>query len=165
MIQQFETIQKASKENVDAALKAFGATSKGVQALAVEATDYAKKSFEAGTATIEKLAGVKTAMALKYGARHAIDAGKDDVLARVNELTGGDGADVVIEAVGLPATFTQAIDLACFAGRVVYIGYSKAPVTYDTKYFNMKELDIHGSRNATIDDFKAVIAYLASFGG
>ena len=60
MIQQFETIQKASKENVDAALKAFGATSKGVQALAVEATDYAKKSFEAGTATIEKLAGVKT---------------------------------------------------------------------------------------------------------
>lgn len=60
MIQQFETFQKASKENVDAALKAFGATSKGVQAIAVEATDYAKKSFEAGTATLEKLAGVKT---------------------------------------------------------------------------------------------------------
>jgi hypothetical protein len=60
MIQQFETIQKASKENVDAALKAFGVTSKGVQTIAVEATDYAKKSFEAGTAAIEKLAGVKT---------------------------------------------------------------------------------------------------------
>ena len=60
MIQQFETIQKASKENVDAALKAFGATSKGVQSIAVEATDYAKKSFEASTATLEKLAGVKT---------------------------------------------------------------------------------------------------------
>ena len=60
MIQQFDTIQKASKENVDAALKAFGATSKGVQTIAVEATDYAKKSFEAGTAALEKLAGVKT---------------------------------------------------------------------------------------------------------
>ena len=60
MIQQFETIQKASKDNVDAALKAFGATSKGVQTIAVETTDYAKKSFEAGTATLEKLAGVKT---------------------------------------------------------------------------------------------------------
>jgi hypothetical protein len=57
---QFETFQKASKDNVDAALKAFGATSKGVQTIAVEATDYAKKSFEAGTAVIEKLAGVKT---------------------------------------------------------------------------------------------------------
>ena len=60
MIQQFETIQKASKDNVDAALKAFGTTSKGVQAIAVETTDYAKKSFEAGTAAIEKLSGVKT---------------------------------------------------------------------------------------------------------
>lgn len=60
MMQQFETFQKASKDNVDAALKAFGATSKGVQTIAVEATDYAKKSFEAGTATLEKLAGVKT---------------------------------------------------------------------------------------------------------
>jgi hypothetical protein len=60
MIQQFETLQKASKENVDAALKAFGATSKGVQTIATEATDYAKKSFEAGTAAIEKLSGVKT---------------------------------------------------------------------------------------------------------
>lgn len=60
MIPQFETFQKASKENVDAALKAFGATSKGVQTIAVEASDYAKKSFEASTATLEKLAGVKT---------------------------------------------------------------------------------------------------------
>ena len=60
MIQQFETIQKASKDNVDAALKAFGATSKSVQTIAVEATDYAKKSFETSTATFEKLASVKT---------------------------------------------------------------------------------------------------------
>lgn len=60
MMQQFETIQKASKENVDAALKAFGSTSKSVQTLAVEVTDYAKKSFETGTATLEKLAAVKT---------------------------------------------------------------------------------------------------------
>ncbi|WP_237154726.1 zinc-binding alcohol dehydrogenase family protein [Oryzibacter oryziterrae] len=108
--------------------------------------------------------GDKTQMALRYGARHAIDAAKEDVVARVNEITGGDGADVVIEAVGLPATFTQSIDIACFSGRVVYIGYSKAPVSYETKWFNMKELDIMGSRNATIDDFQAVITYLEGLG-
>lgn len=102
----------------------------------------------------------KIAKAAAYGARHTIDAGGEDVAARVAELTGGDGADVVIEAVGLPATFTQAIDLVGFSGRVVYIGYSKAPVTYDTKFFNLKELDILGSRNATAEDFRAVIAYL-----
>ncbi|MBC7739829.1 MAG: zinc-binding alcohol dehydrogenase family protein [Candidatus Saccharibacteria bacterium] len=104
--------------------------------------------------------GDKTAMARRYGARHTIDAGTEDVMARVADLTDGHGADVVIEAVGLPATFTQAIDLVCYSGRVVYIGYSKAPVTYDTKFFNLKELDILGSRNALRQDFDAVIRYL-----
>jgi threonine dehydrogenase-like Zn-dependent dehydrogenase len=48
----------------------------------------------------------------------------------------------------------------CFAGRVVYIGYAKAPVAYETKYFILKELDILGSRNSTIEDFRAVVAML-----
>ena len=67
---------------------------------------------------------------------------------------------MVVEAVGLPATFTQAIDIVCFCGRVVYIGYCKAPVAYDTKFFNLKELDIMGSRNALRGDFHAVIRWL-----
>jgi 2-desacetyl-2-hydroxyethyl bacteriochlorophyllide A dehydrogenase len=104
--------------------------------------------------------GDKTRMARSYGAAHAIDPGTEDVPARVLDLTGGDGADVVIEAVGLPATFTQSIDLACFSGRVVYIGYSKAPVSYETRFFNLKELDILGSRNALRADFEAVIAWM-----
>ncbi|MCP8937417.1 zinc-binding alcohol dehydrogenase family protein [Alsobacter sp. SYSU M60028] len=98
--------------------------------------------------------------ARRWGAAHTIDASQEDVAARVNELTSGDGADVVVEAVGLPATFRQSIDLVCFSGRVVYIGYSKSEVAYDTKFFNLKELDIMGSRNATVDDFRAVIAFL-----
>ncbi len=106
--------------------------------------------------------GAKTIMARRYGAAHTIDAAAEDVAARVAELTQGHGADVVIEAVGLPATFTQSIELACFSGRVVYIGYSKALVTYDTKFFNLKELDIMGSRNALPEDFHAVIGYLES---
>ena len=60
MNQQIETLQKTSKDNIDATLKAFDVASKGVQTIATEAADYAKKSFEAGTATLEKLAGVKT---------------------------------------------------------------------------------------------------------
>ena len=102
----------------------------------------------------------KTRLARRYGAAHVIDAGKEDVAARVAELTNGDGVDVVIEAVGLPSTFTQAIDLVAFAGRVVYIGYAKEPVSYKTQFFNLKELDIMGSRNATSEDFQAVIRYL-----
>ena len=60
MIQQFETIQKFGKDNVDASLKSFGTISKGAQAIAVEAADYAKRSFEQGTAALERLVGART---------------------------------------------------------------------------------------------------------
>lgn len=60
MIQQFESFQKLGKDNVEAALKTFGAVTKGAQAIAAESADYAKKSFDQGTAALEKLAGVKT---------------------------------------------------------------------------------------------------------
>ncbi|MCF8480416.1 MAG: zinc-binding alcohol dehydrogenase family protein [Rhodospirillum sp.] len=104
----------------------------------------------------------KIDIARRHGAAEAVDAamGTEAVNARILELTNGEGADVVVEAVGLPATFTQAIDIVAFSGRVVYIGYAKEPVTYKTQFFNLKELDILGSRNATIDDFRAVIDYL-----
>ena len=70
------------------------------------------------------------------------------------------GPDVIVEAVGLPRTFRGAVEEVCFAGRVVYIGYAKAAVEYETKYFVQKEIDIMGSRNATPEDFKTVISML-----
>ena len=105
----------------------------------------------------------KRELALQFGAVHALPDG-EDVVAKVQELTNDDGVDIAFEAVGLPITFTQAVDLAGFAGRVVYVGYSKAPVTYQTQFFNLKELDIMGSRNATLADFEAVIAHLEKLG-
>ena len=105
----------------------------------------------------------KRELALQFGATHVLPSG-EDVVQKVMELTGDDGVDVAFEAVGLPISFTQAVDLACFAGRVVYVGYSKAPVTYQTQFFNLKELDIMGSRNATLIDFEAVVAHLEKLG-
>ena len=57
---QLDSLQKFSKDNADATLKVLGVVSKGAQAIAVEATDFAKKSFEQSTATLEKLAGART---------------------------------------------------------------------------------------------------------
>jgi len=106
----------------------------------------------------------KLALARRFGASHTVDASVQDVVAVIAELTADDGVDVAFEAVGTPATFTQCIALAGFAGRVVYVGYSKAPVTYETQVFNLKELDILGSRNATLEDFHAVVAHLEALG-
>jgi hypothetical protein len=60
MVKNFEDLQQVGKENVDVALKSFGALSKSAQAIAVEVADYQKKAFEDGTATLEKLFGVKS---------------------------------------------------------------------------------------------------------
>lgn len=49
-----------------------------------------------------------------------------------------------------------------FSGRVVYVGYAKQPVSYQSAQFLMKELDIRGSRNATVADFRAVLAVMES---
>jgi len=60
MLKNFEDFQKLGKDNVDVALKQFGTVSKGWQAIATEFADYSKKSFEEGSAALEKLFGAKT---------------------------------------------------------------------------------------------------------
>ena len=104
----------------------------------------------------------KLEVAKKAGAAETINSLKESLHDKLQVLTNGNGPDVVIEAVGLPATFRAAVDEVCFSGRVVYIGYAKEPVSYETKYFVMKELDILGSRNATQKNFSDVIKVLES---
>ncbi|MEM8798182.1 MAG: phasin family protein [Pseudomonadota bacterium] len=55
-----EDFQKLSKDNMDAALANVGIVTKTFQSIATETADYSKKSFEEGSATVEKLLGVKT---------------------------------------------------------------------------------------------------------
>lgn len=60
MVQSFENASKAGKEFIDSSLKNFASISKNVQALAVEATDYSRKSFEDGAAAFEKLVAARS---------------------------------------------------------------------------------------------------------
>lgn len=60
MFQNFEEIQKIGKETTDIAMKNFNTVSKGMQAIAVEVAEYQKKSFEDGTAALEKLFGARS---------------------------------------------------------------------------------------------------------
>lgn len=60
MFENFENLQKIGKDNVDVALKSFGAASKGIQAIASEVAEFQKKSFEEGSVALEKLLGAKT---------------------------------------------------------------------------------------------------------
>ena len=103
----------------------------------------------------EKLALVRT-----LGVKYTINSKTENVHERLQTFTQGFGPDVVIEAVGSPVTYVMAVEEVAFTGRVVCIGYAKSDVTFQTKLFVQKELDIRGSRNALPADFRAVIHYL-----
>jgi 2-desacetyl-2-hydroxyethyl bacteriochlorophyllide A dehydrogenase len=102
----------------------------------------------------------KLQLARSAGGTHSINSTRESLHERLLELTNGRGPDAVIEAIGTPATFRAAVEEVAFTGRVVYIGYAKEPVSYETRFFVQKELDILGSRNAQPEDFRSVIAML-----
>ncbi|MBQ7511139.1 MAG: zinc-binding alcohol dehydrogenase family protein [Prevotella sp.] len=102
----------------------------------------------------------KLALARQMGAAYSVNTLTENVHERLLEMTGGFGPDVVIEAVGSPITYQMAVNEVAFTGRVICIGYAKTDVSFQTKLFVQKELDIRGSRNAQPSDFRAVIHYL-----
>ncbi len=102
----------------------------------------------------------KLAIAKSMGAGYALNTLSERFSDELREITAGHGPDVIIEAVGSPATYQMAVNEVAFTGRVTCIGYSKSDVTFQTRLFVQKELDIRGSRNAMPMDFEAVIKYL-----
>jgi len=101
----------------------------------------------------------KLELVRSFGVKYTLNANETGTLERIKKITNGEGADVCIEAVGVPSTYVLAIDAVAFAGRVVYIGYSKKEVLFDTSLFVKKELTICGSRNVLFE-FGPVIEML-----
>jgi threonine dehydrogenase-like Zn-dependent dehydrogenase len=103
----------------------------------------------------------KMEIARKAGVAHTINTKKADLHEALSEITKGEGPDVIIEAVGNSQTYRAAVDEVAYTGRIVYIGYAKKPVEYETGMFVRKEIEIYGSRNCEKEvDFPAAIAYL-----
>ncbi len=98
--------------------------------------------------------------AKKIGATHIINTKRANLHDELNRLLEGNAPDVVVEAAGNPITYRAAIEEVAFTGRMVCIGYAKNEISFSTKLWVQKELDILGSRNATPKDFEDVISLL-----
>ena len=101
----------------------------------------------------------KLELVKSFGVEHTINANQPNILKQIKEITNGEGANVCIEAVGSASTYILAVDAVAFAGRVVYIGYAKKEIQFNTSLFVKKELTIFGSRNALFE-FRPVIQML-----
>ncbi|MFI6444553.1 S-(hydroxymethyl)mycothiol dehydrogenase [Kitasatospora sp. NPDC050543] len=85
----------------------------------------------------------KLATAQRLGATHTVNSRERDAVEAIRELTGGNGADVVIEAVGRPETYRQAFYARDLAGTVVLVGVPTPEMTLE-----LPLLDVFGRGGA-----------------
>lgn len=109
------------------------------------------------TTIISELTQARKEKATSSGvADHVLDPGKEDVPARVRELTGGAGADVAFECAGVNAVLDTMLDAVRPGAVVVNVSIWGAPATIDMQKIVLKEIDLRGTI-AYVRDHPAVI--------
>jgi len=124
--------------------------------------------------TAKKMGAAKTIMidliqerldfAQKLGADATVNSGKEDATTAVHSLTGGYGADIVIEAIGLPATWEQALKLVRKGGTVLEFGGCPpgTQIRLDTELLHYGEVAVRGAFHATPVHFRKALSLIAS---
>ena len=149
----------------------------GIQRAGVKAGD---KVLVVGAGTIGVLAAIaaksrgaevwicdvapkKLEYAMKFGLEGTIlNTGAEAFDKAWRDITDNNGFDVTVECVGLPSTFQNCLDAACFGARVAVIGVGKHNIDLDFTIIQKKELNIYGSRNAMTRDFVELIDVVRS---
>jgi len=110
------------------------------------------------------LVGERLSYAQKLGADETINGGKEKVIERILQLTGGYGADVVIEAIGLPATWEQALKLARKGGTVLEFGGCPpgTEIKLNAEQLHYGELTVLGTFHTTPLHFRKALNLVAS---
>ena len=111
--------------------------------------------------TVVEPAAERRAAVAALGAERVLDPTATDVVSDVREHTGGAGARVVIDAAGVPASFTAALGVAAPRGRVVTVAAYMEPVSYNPTDVMMRELEIVSSFSYN-GEFDAVIEHMAA---
>lgn len=138
----------------------------GAGKLGLAVLDVLCHSASPGSAIIVDVHPSRLAIARKLGAEHVLDATATDPVERVMELTGGEGADCVIECVGhwhpVPGQeppVAQAVRMVRTAGRIVTAGLGEAPSPVHFKTLVIKEAQIIASR-VTLGEFPRALRLL-----
>ena len=109
----------------------------------------------------------KLEMGREFGATHTVNAAEDDPVARIKELTGGEGVHYAFEAIGLvEAPFVQSVLCTRKRGVTVWVGHApdNTPVTIDARDLMMEKTIIgsmYGTSRPQIEFPKLVSLYKA----
>jgi 2-desacetyl-2-hydroxyethyl bacteriochlorophyllide A dehydrogenase len=105
----------------------------------------------------DRLAFCRDVLGLGDGLPADADTGE-----RLSELTGSDFFDVVFDATGNTAAMEQSFGWVAHGGTLVFVGVVRTDIRFSDPDFHKREMTLKGSRNATIEDFREVLAAIRS---
>ena len=122
------------------------------------------KKRGAGRAIVMDLSRQRLDAAQELGADHVIQAGQEDQVKKVRELTSGKGADVVIESAGLPETWENAIGMTRPGGVTLLFGgcRSGTSISIETDIMHYGELTVKGSFHHTPSCVEKALSLISS---
>jgi L-iditol 2-dehydrogenase len=122
------------------------------------------KKMGAEKVIISDLVDERLQVAQQLGAEETVNAKQEEPVGKVRRLTGGYGADVVIEAIGLPATWEQALRMVRKGGTVLEFGGCPpgTEIKVRTELLHYGEVTLIGTFHATPAHFKKALGLIAS---
>lgn len=166
MAQQLGTVIYAMKQHpVDVAGRTVVVMGQGSAGLFFT---WLLKRAGAGTIVVSDKSDARLAQSLVYGADHAINIERDDLQPVVDDLTGGHGADYLVEAVGRRESLLQSTSLAAPDTTMLWFGLpdSNEPVAFDFSAFFRKRLRVastYGAQDeADLASFQAAVDHIAA---
>ena len=132
----------------------FGAGGVGLSAIQIS------KLAGAAVLAVDRVSE-KTDFALRMGADLAIDSTRSDLRAAVREFTRGEGADGVIDCVGVEQTLAAGVDVLRPGGRLTVVGYTPETYGLNGKRLAQNELEIVGTRCGRLQDLVGAVHLMA----
>jgi len=122
------------------------------------------KKMGAEKVVISDLVDERLQVAQKLGADEIVNAKREDPVEKVRRFTDGYGADVVVEAIGLPATWEQALKMVRKGGTVLEFGGCppETEIRVRTELLHYGEVTVLGTFHATPTHFKRALNLIAS---
>jgi len=122
------------------------------------------RKMGAGRVIISDTIDERLQLAQRLGADEVINAKQEDTVEKTRRLTGGYGADVVIEAIGLPATWEQALKMVRKGGTVLEFGGCPlgTEIKVSTEQLHYGETTVLGAFHTTPAHFKKALNLIAS---
>ncbi len=114
------------------------------------------------TVIVSDVSDARLEVARSLGVTRTFSPNEEDALGVVRAFTGGRGADVTFEAVGISATVGQSVALVKDGGTVVWVGNNARVVEVDMQAVVTRQLSILGTYGLTDEDFQAALELLAA---